>query len=80
LRRVSLIRQKLRIDFWHAGKFHFWIDLVTKALRQGALADTINRFPLFAMIFKAVMPKAIDALKRDTRTHEAHTMALIDRY
>jgi hypothetical protein len=79
LKDLGLIRSISDLTFWCTGKFHFWIGLVTKALRQGALADTMNRFPLFARIFKVIMPKAIDALIRDTRIHEAHTMALIDR-
>lgn len=62
------------------GGYHFWIELVTKALRKGALADTLNRFPLIAKVFKAAMPNIIEALIQDTRTHEAHTMALIQRY
>lgn len=61
------------------GEFHFWIKLVTKALSKGALADTMNRFPWFASIFKFLIPKAIEALVKDTRTHEAHTLALIER-
>lgn len=62
------------------GRFHFWIDLVGKALRQGALADTFNRFPLVAKVFKVVMPGAMDKIVKDTKTHEAHTMDLIHRY
>ena len=61
------------------AKFHPWIDLVTKALRQGALADTFQRFPVFAGIFKTLMPGAINALIKDTRTHEAYTMALVEK-
>ncbi|KAI9168058.1 Cytochrome P450 monooxygenase BOA3 [Paramyrothecium foliicola] len=60
-------------------KFHFWIDLVTKALRQGALADTMNRFPLAAFLFKTLMPQSVKKWSEDTRTHEAHTMALIEK-
>lgn len=62
-----------------AGDYHFWIKLVTKALRKGALADTMDRFPFLAKILKAVTPKAMDALIQDTKNHEAHTMALIER-
>jgi hypothetical protein len=53
---------------------------VTGALRQGALADTMNRFPFLAKVFKMVMPGTINAMIEDTRTHEAHTMDLIERY
>ncbi|KAI0407176.1 cytochrome P450 [Xylaria palmicola] len=60
-------------------KFHFWIDLVTKALRQGALADTMSRFPLVATVFKLLMPGSINKLMEDTKIHEDHTMALIEK-
>ena len=62
-----------------SGKFHFWIKLVTKALRQGALADTMNRFPWAAAIMKWAVPSVIEKLSQDTRIHEAHTLDLIDR-
>ncbi|KAF1993248.1 cytochrome P450 [Amniculicola lignicola CBS 123094] len=61
------------------AKFHPWINLVSKALRQGALADTFQRFPVFARIFKFLMPSAINALIKDTRTHESYTMALVEK-
>ena len=72
------LRGNQAADF--AGKFHFWIDLVTKALRKGALADSFNRFPFLAWVFKTLFSGAIDALVRDTRIHESHTIALIERY
>ncbi|KAL9123064.1 MAG: hypothetical protein Q9187_000391 [Circinaria calcarea] len=62
-----------------SGKVHFWIALVTKALRQGALADTFNRFPIIAKLFKAIMPRTIENLIRDTKIHERHTLDLIQR-
>ena len=62
-----------------SAKFHPWIGLVTKALRQGALADSFNRFPLFAKIFQTLFSGAIDALIKDTRTHEAQTMSLVKK-
>jgi cytochrome P450 len=77
-----------KVTFWSGGltwlicmsaKFHPWIGLVTKALRQGALADSFNRFPYFAKIFKTLMSGAIDTLIKDTRTHEAQTMSLVKK-
>ena len=53
---------------------------MTKALRQGALADTMSRFPVFAKIMMAVMPGQIDKLVRDTKIHEAHSIDLIKRF
>ena len=52
---------------------------MTKALRKGALADTMARFPWAAGLFKILTPKTIEALIQDTKTHEAHTLALIER-
>ena len=70
----------LQINLCASGEFHFWIKLVTNALKQGALADTMMRFPWLANAMQFLMPKVIENLKRDTRTHEAHTLALIERY
>lgn len=53
---------------------------MTKALRQGALADTLSRFPVFAKIMMAVMPGQIEKLMRDTKIHEAHSIDLIKRF
>lgn len=69
-----------RMNLNMSGKYHFWIALVTKALRQGALADTFNRFPVLQKLVKFCFPKVIDALVEDTKTHEAHTMRLIERH
>ena len=52
---------------------------MTKALRQGALADTMSRFPFVAMVFQLLMPGMIEDLVQDTKTHEAYIMALIDK-
>jgi hypothetical protein len=52
---------------------------VTNALRQGALADFMLRFPIFALLLKKLMPGAIDKLVKDTRTHEAYTMSLVQK-
>ncbi|KAL8826317.1 MAG: hypothetical protein Q9191_003868 [Dirinaria sp. TL-2023a] len=40
----------------------------------------MNRFPLFATIFKFIMPKKLEAWIEDTKTHEAYTMALIKKW
>ncbi|KAI0195873.1 cytochrome P450 [Astrocystis sublimbata] len=57
---------------------HFWIEKVMKALRQGAMADTMSRFPSLAWLFKTLAPQRIEEFSRDTREHEAYTMALIN--
>ena len=40
----------------------------------------MSRFLFFANIFHLLMPGTIRDLIQDTKTHEAHTVALIDRY
>lgn len=62
-----------------SGLQHPWISLVIKAIGQSAMADTMNRFPFFATIFKIAIPKKLEALVEDTKTHEAYTMALIQK-
>ncbi|TGJ85027.1 hypothetical protein E0Z10_g3715 [Xylaria hypoxylon] len=59
--------------------YHFWIDQVTKALRQGAMADTMSRFPFVAQLFKILASRQVKGFSKDTETHEAHTMDLIER-
>ncbi|KAL4799279.1 benzoate 4-monooxygenase cytochrome P450 [Aspergillus venezuelensis] len=61
-------------------KFHLWITLVTKSLRQGVLADTMSRFPLLAGCIKYLMPKLLRNSMEDSQKHEAHTMAVVERY
>ena len=40
----------------------------------------MSRFPFFAKIFKMAMPKVIEKLVEDTKTHEAYTLALIKKF
>lgn len=40
----------------------------------------MNRFPLLAKLFMAMMPGLIEKLVHDTRIHEAHTIDLIERF
>ena len=63
----------------YTAKVHFWIKLVTNALRQSALADTMHRFPTFGSVVRTVAPGWLQKLSRDTKIHEGHTLALIDR-
>ena len=72
-------RSQLDSTDGYSGVIHPWISLVIKAIRQSALADTLSRFPFFAEIFKNVMPKAMEALVEDTKTHEGYTLALIKK-
>ena len=49
------------------------------ALKQGALADTMMRFPWLATAMQFLMPRVVEDLKRETKRHEAHTLALIEK-
>ncbi|KAH8660701.1 benzoate 4-monooxygenase cytochrome P450 [Tricladium varicosporioides] len=60
-----------------SGKEHFWVAIVVKSLRMGALADCFKRFPWIGMIFQKVFSGMLKKLIEDTRTHEAYTMKLV---
>ncbi|KAK1450060.1 benzoate 4-monooxygenase cytochrome P450 [Colletotrichum melonis] len=60
-----------------SGKEHFWISIVTKSLRMGALADCFRRFPALAGIAQTVFSGLIDKLLKDSRTHQKYTMDLV---
>ncbi|KAI0396354.1 cytochrome P450 [Xylariaceae sp. FL0594] len=62
-----------------SANYHPWIQLVLGAMSQGALADCMTRFPLIGQVFQWLMPGTIAKLIEDTRKHEAHTIALVDK-
>lgn len=47
------------------GKQHFWVVIVTKSLRLGALADCFRRFPALAAVFQKVFSRMIDKLLQE---------------
>ncbi len=51
-------------------KPHPWISIAMGALRQGALADTLKRFPTAAQVFLAFFPSKIAKLTEETRQNE----------
>ncbi|KAI6084939.1 benzoate 4-monooxygenase cytochrome P450 [Hypoxylon rubiginosum] len=61
------------------GRTHEWISLVTGALKQGALADTMKRFPLLAEVIKRLMPGKIEKLVQETKVHESYSLNLIKK-
>lgn len=63
-----------------SGKEHFWVSIVTKSLRMGALADCFRRFPALAGIAQTVFSSLIDKLLKDSRTHQKYTMDLVQRF
>ncbi|KAI4730515.1 putative P450 monooxygenase [Aureobasidium sp. EXF-10728] len=62
-----------------SAKFHEWIQLAVGSMKQGALADSLGRYPKIAAIIKKLFPAMIDKILQDTRKHEAHTMDLVKR-
>ncbi|KXH34685.1 benzoate 4-monooxygenase cytochrome P450 [Colletotrichum nymphaeae SA-01] len=60
-----------------SGMEHFWVSIVTKSLRMGALADCFRRFPALAGIAQTVFSGLIDKLLKDSRTHQKYTMDLV---
>ncbi|KAK1977249.1 cytochrome P450 monooxygenase-like protein [Colletotrichum cereale] len=59
------------------GKEHFWVSIVTKSLRLGALADCFRRFPALAAIAQTVFSGLVDKLMTESRTHQKYTMDLV---
>ncbi|KAF9872402.1 hypothetical protein CkaCkLH20_10229 [Colletotrichum karsti] len=59
------------------GKEHFWVSIVTKSLRLGALADCFRRFPAFSVVVQKVFSRLIDQLMADSRKHQKYTMDLV---
>ncbi|KAH7141621.1 benzoate 4-monooxygenase cytochrome P450 [Dactylonectria macrodidyma] len=62
-----------------SGTEHFWVSIVVKSLRMGALADCFKRFPWLGVMFQRVFPKLLNKLIEDTRKHEAYTMSLVKK-
>ncbi|OAA35821.1 benzoate 4-monooxygenase cytochrome P450 [Beauveria brongniartii RCEF 3172] len=60
-----------------SGKEHFWVTIVTKSLRLGALADCFRRFPTAAAIFQVVFFPTINKLMKENRMHQKFTMDLV---
>ncbi|TEA19202.1 Cytochrome P450 monooxygenase BOT4 [Colletotrichum sidae] len=59
------------------GKEHFWVAIVTKSLRLGALADCFRRFPAVSAVVRTVFSGFIDKLMAESRTHQKYTMDLV---
>lgn len=62
-----------------SGTEHFWVSIVVKSLRMGALADCFKRFPWLAVIFQKMFPGLLKKLLEDTRKHELYTMDLVKK-
>ncbi|KAG9527480.1 benzoate 4-monooxygenase cytochrome P450, partial [Aureobasidium melanogenum] len=62
-----------------SAKFHEWIQLAVGSMKQGALGDSLGRYPTIAALVKRLFPGIIDKILQDTRKHEAHTINLVRR-
>ncbi|KAF5493984.1 Cytochrome P450 monooxygenase BOT4 [Colletotrichum fructicola] len=60
-----------------AGEEHFWVSIVTKSLRLGALADCFRRFPAVSVVVQKVFSPLIDKLMTENRKHQKYTMDLV---
>ena len=60
-----------------SGKEHFWVSIVTKSLRLGALADCFRRFPTLAVFVQKLFSGLIEQLMQDSRRHQRYTMDLV---
>lgn len=62
-----------------SGTEHFWVSIVTKSLRLGALADCFRRFPAAAAVFQWLFSGLIEKLMEENRRHQKHTMDLVQK-
>lgn len=62
-----------------SGTEHFWVSIVSKSLRLGAMADCFRRFPIPAMIGQKLFSGLIEKLLEDNRKHQKYTMDLVQR-
>ncbi|CBX99323.1 similar to cytochrome P450 monooxygenase [Plenodomus lingam JN3] len=60
-----------------AGKEHFWVAIVTKSLRLGALADCFRRFPAVSVVVQKRCSRFIEKLMTENRKHQKYTMDLM---
>jgi cytochrome P450 len=62
-----------------SGEEHFWVSIVVRALRMGALADSFKRFPWIAKVFTGCFPGLLKKLVEDTRRHEQYSTDLVQK-
>ncbi|KAL5041782.1 hypothetical protein BDW71DRAFT_217423 [Aspergillus fruticulosus] len=62
-----------------SGTQHFWVSIVTKSLRLGALADCLRRFPAAGAVFQWLFSGSINKLMEENRRHQTYTMDLVKR-
>ncbi|KAB8216381.1 benzoate 4-monooxygenase cytochrome P450 [Aspergillus novoparasiticus] len=62
-----------------SGTQHFWVSIVTKSLRLGALADCFRRFPALSVIVQTLFSGMINKLMEENRKHQKYTADLVQR-
>ncbi|THC90396.1 hypothetical protein EYZ11_010137 [Aspergillus tanneri] len=62
-----------------SGSQHFWVSIVTKSLRLGALADCLRRFPAAGAVFQWLFSGSVNKLMEENRRHQNYTMDLVKR-
>ncbi len=58
---------------------HPWIDRMTGAMMQGAVADCFNRFPTLAKIAWTLFGRHIRSIIEDTKINERYSIELVER-
>lgn len=59
---------------------HPWISRMTGAMTQGAVADSLTRFPLFAKFVMTFMSGPLKRIISDTKINEEYSIKLVKRY
>ncbi|KAE8361738.1 cytochrome P450 [Aspergillus caelatus] len=62
-----------------SGTRHFWVSIVTKSLRLGALADCFRRFPALSIIIQTIFSGTINKPMEENRKHQKYTADLVQR-
>ncbi|KAE8423451.1 cytochrome P450 [Aspergillus pseudocaelatus] len=62
-----------------SGTQHFWVSIVTKSLRLGALDDCFRRFPALSIIIQTIFSGTINKLMEENRKHQQYAADLVQR-
>ncbi|KAL4788259.1 benzoate 4-monooxygenase cytochrome P450 [Aspergillus varians] len=62
-----------------SGTQHFWVSIVTKSLRLGALLDSLRRFPTVGAILQWLFSGSINKLMEENDRHRNYTMEMVKR-
>lgn len=62
-----------------SGTEHFWVSIVSKSLRLGALLNCFRRFPAVATVFLWLFSGLIDNLLKENNRHGQYTMDMVQK-